>query len=107
MADAVATELSSQIDGALGYLVRCWASVPDFRARWPSLDFEERAERTFEWHVVESEMARLHDWSDIGALGSGQRARYTDLLALIARNRPILDHLWNDVPAADAQAAHG
>lgn len=98
---------ATEIDKLLDRLLREWGSLTSVAERWSSIDAEDQVVYLFEWYVVESEMARLGAWAADGLLSEPQRASYGELLALAEEHRPIIDRLWDDVPADDAQAAHG
>jgi hypothetical protein len=86
MANVVRTqELQPDIDYHLDY---------QLEAQWSTMDSSEREIFHLEWvGITESRLQQLEQWSREGRLSKLQRARYHELLQLVTRNRPALEHL--------------
>jgi hypothetical protein len=87
-------ELQPDIDYHLDYQLDAWNSIPAYEAQWSTMDSSEREVFHLEWvGITESRLQQLEQWSREGRLSKLQRARYHELLQLVTRNRPALEHL--------------
>ena len=92
MAQLAAPE-QAKIDRDLDHALRVWGQLPDVEAdfgNWPedaALDF------VFEWTLEEDRLHRLATHAARGDLTSQQQKRHRQLLALVARHRPIVERL--------------
>jgi hypothetical protein len=83
-----------QVDWALEYLTRKWASVPEYARLW-SAEWDDIGKVDFEmeWAIPRSWLAKLDHWVEQGRLTPEQRRRHDDLSSLIERMRPTLERL--------------
>lgn len=87
-------ELQPDIDYHLNYQFDAWNSIPEYEAQWSIMDSSEREVFHLEWiGITESRLKQLELWSREGHLSTRQHARYHELLQLVTRNRPALEHL--------------
>jgi hypothetical protein len=86
----VAPGVDARADWFLDYLEREWQAVPDYAEAFETWDAVQQLAFVHEWDVRESALETLRAYAERGMLGSGQRARYNQLLELIARHRPLL-----------------
>lgn len=86
--------LRERIDFALDYVAREWEGVPDLVQEWAEWEELDRTIFEHEWAIPESHLAYLNRWAEQGLLSPEQRARYQELLLLIARHRPTLEGLF-------------
>ena len=99
----------TDIDYHLDYQFRSWQSVPEYADWWPGMDVTGQEVFHLEWvGITESRLHQLREWAAQGPLTPAQRARYGELLRLVARHRPILArHLGDDAGPATAPADDG
>jgi hypothetical protein len=82
------------IDYHLDYQFRAWRSVPEYAEWWPDMDVVDKEVFHLEWvGITESRLADLRQWAEEGRLSLAQRARYDELLQLVAKYRPVVDGL--------------
>ncbi len=92
------------VDYHLDYQFGQWEDVPEYAARWPTMEGIDRETVYLEWQgITESRLAELRKWAERDLLTPAQRARYAALLALVARQRPVLEALF----AGDGRAGAG
>lgn len=82
-----------RIDRYLDNLFREWNSVPELAHEWEESEELDRLDFVIEWPIREDRLGQLAQWAAEGLLTPVQRARYDELLRLVARNRPIMDEL--------------
>lgn len=88
------TDLQPDIDYHLDYQFQAWESVPEYAEWWPDMDVTQREVFHLEWvGITESRLAGLRRWAEQGLLTAAQRARYGNLMKLIARHRPIVEEM--------------
>jgi hypothetical protein len=76
------------------YQLQQWNTIPNIVEHWAEMDAIDREVFQLAWMgITESRLARLEQWAEQDLLTPAQRARYDDLLRLVARSRPPLDHL--------------
>ncbi len=86
--------LEADIDYQLEYQFHQWDNLPDIAERWAEMDAIDREVFQLEWvGITESRLTMLGQWAEQGLLTPAQRARYDELLRLVARCRPLLDDL--------------
>ena len=87
--------LESDIDYHLEYQFRQWDNLPDIAEHWAEMDAIDREVFQLEWvGITESRLTLLEQWAEQDLLTPAQRARYDELLRLVARCRPLLDNLF-------------
>ncbi|MGH2353028.1 MAG: hypothetical protein ACRDJN_15570 [Chloroflexota bacterium] len=86
-------ELVQRIEKYLEYLASEWQDVPAVAQEWNSWQEHERLDFVIEWPIREDRLHQLHQWAAQDRLTPAQRARYEDLLTLVAANRPTLERL--------------
>jgi hypothetical protein len=87
-------KLESDIDYHLGYQFHQWTNVPDIAEHWAEMDAIEQEVFHLEWlGITESRLTTLGHWAEQGLLTPAQRARYDELLELVACHRPLLEQL--------------
>lgn len=84
---------TARIDALLNQLVGEWADVPEVAAEFFGWDLGERLTYTEEWLLYDDKLYLLEQAAEQGQLTSAQRRRYTALLELIERNRPLRDQM--------------
>ena len=86
--------LESDIDYHLEYQFHQWNNIPDVAEHWAEMDAIDQEVFHLEWvGITESRLTMLGQWAEQGLLTPAQRARYDELLQLVARCRPLLDDL--------------
>ena len=85
--------LCEQIDTYLDYLQKAWEGIALDAEEWDEWDEHSRLVFELDWAVPEDHLAQLNEWATQGQLAAAQRARYAELLRLVAINRPILDRM--------------
>jgi hypothetical protein len=86
--------LESDIDYHLEYQFQQWNNVQEVVKHWAEMDAVDREVFQLEWvGITESRLATLGQWAEQDLLTPAQRARYDELLQLVARCRPLLDRL--------------
>jgi hypothetical protein len=95
MAD-VRTDEGVRIDHYLDYLFDEFNDLPDLAAEWPTLERGDRSAFREEWAIKEDRLGLLRGYAEQGCLTPEQAARYAELLALVARLRPLLATLLED-----------
>ena len=89
--------LESDIDYHLEYQYHQWDNLPDIAAQWAEMDAIDREVFQLEWvGITESRLVLLEQWAEQDLLTPAQRARYEELLRLVARCRPLLDDLLTE-----------
>ena len=87
--------LESDIDYHLEYQFHQWDNLPDIAEHWTEMDAIDREVFQLEWvGITESRLTLLEQWAEQDLLTPAQRARYDELLRLVARCRPLLDNLF-------------
>ena len=87
--------LESDIDYHLEYQFHQWDNLPDIAEHWAEMDAIDREVFQLEWvGITESRLTLLEQWAEQDLLTPAQRARYDELLRLVARCRPLLDNLF-------------
>jgi hypothetical protein len=87
-------ELQPDIDYHLDYQFDAWNSIPEYETQWPAMDLIDKEVFHLDWvGITESRLHQLEQWFHEGHFTTRQRARYHDLLQLITRYRPTIDHL--------------
>jgi hypothetical protein len=89
-------EVLPRVDRSLDYLFRAWEGVPHLAAEWDDWDEHSRFSFALDWPIREDRLHQLGLWAAQGLLTPAQRARYDDLLALVAAHRPTLERLLAD-----------
>src|SRR5688572_15821641 len=93
---AQSRQLHEWIDDYLDYLSSEWAGLPDLAAEWDEWDELSKLDFVIEWGVPADRLHQLHQWAEQDLLTPEQRARYDQLMALVAKYQPILDELLKD-----------
>ncbi len=89
-------QLQARIDRYLEYLRREWDSIPALAAEWDEWDEHSRLVFALDWPICEDRLHELRQWAEQDVLTPAQRARYDELLGLVACNRPILERLLGE-----------
>lgn len=87
---------TSRAEHFLEYSLREWDAVPSYVADFPMWDDDEQLAFVHEWAIRESSLDVLADYERQGALTTRQRRRYDQLLAIVARHRPMIERLLNE-----------
>lgn len=87
---------TSRADLYLDYLETEWAAVPSVSASWASYDEDDRLDFQLEWGIREDRLGLLEEMASAAKLTPHQNHRLTELLALIARNRSIVERLFDE-----------
>ncbi len=91
------SRLEADIDYHLEYQFHQWNNIQDIAEHWAEMDAIDREVFQLEWlGITESRLTLLEQWAEQDLLTLAQRARYDELLRLVARCRPLLDHLLAD-----------
>ena len=85
--------LCEQIDTYLDYLQKTWAGIALDAEEWAEWDDDSRLIFELNWAVPEDHLAQLNEWARQGQITAEQRARYDQLLRLVAANRPLLNRM--------------
>jgi hypothetical protein len=86
---------STEIDRKLEYQLQAWRGVPEQAAWWPQMDAGDKEAFQLEWAgITEGRLRDLETLAASGILSSVQRARYAELQALVAEQRPVLARLF-------------
>ena len=89
--------LEADIDYHLEYQFHQWNDIPDLAEHWAELDAIDQEVFHLEWvGITESRLTLLEQWAEQDLFTPAQRARYDELLQLVARCRPLLDRLLAD-----------
>lgn len=97
MAQVARTIASQQrVDSYLDYSFGEWQSVPELVEEWPQWEPVDQVTFRHEWAIREDYLDQLQRWAEQGLLTRVQRDRYAELLALVARHRPIVMALFED-----------
>lgn len=88
--------LQARIGRYLEYLRREWDSLLALAAEWHEWDEHSRFSFAMDWPIREDRLHEFRQWAEQDVLTPAQRARYGDLLGLVARNRPILERLLGE-----------
>ncbi len=86
----------ARVERYLHYLTSEWEGVPLLAEEWHEWDEHSRFSFAMDWPIREDRLGELRQWAEQDVLTSTQRARYDELLELVARNRPILERLLGD-----------
>lgn len=81
------------IDHDLERSLASWSELPQVEAEIDSWHQLEQIDFVEEWAVQEDRLARLERYAASGAMTTEQRARFAELQAVVARNRPIITRL--------------
>ena len=81
---------------SLEYLYSEWSDIPSLAQEWPHLTKSERRDFIVEWPIKEDRLFQLRKYVSADLCTPAQRGRYEQLLALIARHRPLLEQLLED-----------
>jgi hypothetical protein len=85
---------SPDIEYHLDYQFSSWNGIPEYAEWWPEMDSIEREVFHLEWvGITEARLDQLQQWAERGLLTTRQRARYAELLKLVAEQRPTLERL--------------
>ena len=86
-------KLREWIEDYLDYLFREWESIPALAAEWEEWDENSKLTFVIDWGVPEDRLGQLRQWAEKDLLTPAQRARYEELLWLVAQHRPVLERL--------------
>ena len=90
------TPFRARVEHYLDFLLREWRSVPAIAQEWGEWEDHEQLDFVVEWPLREDQLRQLDAWAEQCLLTPAQRARYEDLLALVAAHRPTLDRLLQE-----------
>ena len=90
------TQFANRVNNYLDYLINEWEGVPDLAAEWDEWDEWSKFSFVMDWPIREDRLHQLKEWAEQGLLTPAQRARYDDLLKLVAEHRPTMDKLLAD-----------
>jgi hypothetical protein len=83
------TPLAKRINHALDVALGEWSGVPELAKVWPNWDEHSQFSFVMDWPVSEDRLQQLAHWSDQELLSPRQLSRYTELLGLVERYRPV------------------
>jgi hypothetical protein len=86
-------KLQERAEAFLTYLTREWRAVPAIAGEWDEWDDYARLVFVLEWPIREDRLKQLQQYAEQGVLTPAQQDRYTVLLELVARYRPIVQEL--------------
>jgi hypothetical protein len=89
----VANSVHQHIDIVLVRLLNAWQYLPAAINEIDDWDIVDQIVYVEEWSPDEQLLAVLHKYDQDGALTTDQSARYQELLALVEKNRPLLNDL--------------
>ncbi len=92
----VAQDLAARIDHYLDYLFDEFGDLPDLAQEWPTLERGDQITFLLEWPIKEDRLVLLRGYAEQGCMTPEQATRYAELLALVARMRPLLATLLAD-----------
>ena len=97
MAQVTRTPTTRQrIDASLDFSLDEWRGVPELADEWAEWEPVDRLTFRYEWAIREDHLDQLAQWRARGLFPEEQRARYVEILDLVARHRPLLDALFAD-----------
>ncbi len=88
----VVRSTAAEIEFLLSTLLDEWQDVTELADQWPTLDTAEKEDFQLEWTLTEERLERMRGIASLD-LTATQRARYCELLKLVAQNRPVLESL--------------
>ena len=100
-------QLRDTIDDYLDYLLCEWRGIPALADEWDEWDAHSQLVFAIDWGVPEDRLHQLQQWCAAGLFTPAQRARYDQLLELVARHRPVLEELLADEPRPAARTPAG
>lgn len=90
----VAPGTRAPIESSLAYSLAEWAEVPRYVSAWAEWDVDQQMAFEFEWTIRDDRLVQLQQYAEAGLLTADQQHRYTQLLALVEQNRPIIERLF-------------
>jgi hypothetical protein len=87
------SRLREWIEDFLDYVHKRWNMIPELAAEWDEWDEDSRTDFALDWPICEDRLQQLQGWAEQGLMTPTQRARYDELLKLVAANRPTLERL--------------
>ena len=89
----VTSSVHQHIDIVLSHLLHAWQYLPVAIQEINDWDIGAQIAYIEEWSPDEQLLGVLHEYDQNGVLTPDQSARYHELLALVAKNRPLLGDL--------------
>ncbi|MDI3341070.1 MAG: hypothetical protein QJR03_11135 [Sphaerobacter sp.] len=89
------TSTAQHADALLDRLIEAWSELPQIVAELDTWDPVDRADYIEGWPRETVRLHRLERYMSEGTPTAEQRARYRELRALIAKNRPLLERVTN------------
>jgi len=83
----------NDVDHLLERALAAWNGLADVECEIYAWDLEDQIAFVEEWPHEEERLERLAGLVKAGALDADQQTRYTRLLTLVERNRPVVDRL--------------
>ena len=96
MAGVASADVAEKIDFALAYLFERWGELPRVLEEFDDWDVVEQNVFALEWAVPRDFQEDLEQRRGQGLMSEAQTSTHDELLALMVRNRPILDKLLED-----------
>ena len=84
---------SDDIDYLLKRALAAWEKLPDVEREIDAWDLTDQIVFVEEWPLEEMRLQRLAKYAQADQLDGAQQAEYARLLAIVARNRPIITRL--------------
>ena len=85
--------LRDRIDDYISYLTRKWEAMPELAGEWDEWDELSRLTFACDWGVPADRLHQLERWAEQGLLTAPQRARFDQLLRLVAQHGSVLERL--------------
>lgn len=83
----------SDVDHLLERAIAAWESLSEVEREIDTWDLEDQLAFVEEWPLEEGRLQRIAAHARAGTFDDAQQAEYARLLALVARNRPIVARL--------------